>query len=80
LPIDGDPQYLEDTAYPINRLYEKLNSINAKQVIVAIDACFSGAGGRSVLAKGTRPLVMEVDTGHITSGKIVYLAHLKRPK
>lgn len=26
-----------------------------------MDACFSGTGGRSVLAKGTRPLVAKVD-------------------
>jgi len=30
-------------------------------VIVALDACFSGAGGRSVLAKGARPLVTKID-------------------
>ncbi|MBI5622978.1 MAG: hypothetical protein HY924_04280 [Elusimicrobia bacterium] len=27
---------------------------------MALDACFSGAGGRSVLAKGARPLVAQV--------------------
>jgi len=74
LPVDGDPQYLEDTAYPIARLYEKLNSLNVKQVFVAIDACFSGAGGRSVLAKGIRPLVVSVDIGNFVSGKIVSLS------
>lgn len=61
IPSDGDPQYLEDTAYPVKRLYEKLEALKAARVIVALDACFSGAGGRSVLAKGTRPLVSKVD-------------------
>ena len=27
-------------------------------MIVVLDSCFSGSGGRSVLAKGARPLVM----------------------
>lgn len=61
IPADGDPQYLEDTAYPVKRLYEKLEALKASRVIVTLDACFSGAGGRSVLAKGTRPLVSRVD-------------------
>jgi hypothetical protein len=29
-------------------------------VIVALDSCFSGLGGRSVLAKGTRPLITQM--------------------
>lgn len=61
IPSDGDPQYLEDTAYPVKRLFEKLEALKAARVIVALDACFSGAGGRSVLAKGARPLVSKVD-------------------
>ncbi len=58
VPYDGDPNYLTDTGYPIRRLYEKLGSAGASEVIVVIDSCFSGTGGRSVLAKGARPLVM----------------------
>jgi len=61
VPWDGDAGFLENTAYPVKRLYEKLGSLKVKQVIVALDACFSGAGGRSVLAKGARPLVTKVE-------------------
>jgi hypothetical protein len=57
LPWDGDPAYLERTGYPLSRLYASLGKLKAKQVVVALDACFSGAGGRSVLPKGARPLV-----------------------
>ena len=60
---DGDPQYISDTGYPLKRLYQKLNELKAKEVIVALDTCFTGAGGRSVLAKGARPLVGKLDTG-----------------
>ena len=70
LPWDGDPAFLKDTAYPTKRLYEKLAALPAKEVIVATDACFSGAGGRSVLAKGARPLVLKVDTGAVASGNL----------
>ena len=40
------------------RLYDALGKLPAKEVIVVLDSCFSGAGGRSVLAEGARPLVM----------------------
>ena len=74
VPWDGDPEFLEGSAYPVKRLYEKLGTLKAKRVIVALDSCFSGAGGRSVLAKGTRPLVTKMDMGAIEPGKIVALS------
>lgn len=73
LPMDGDPQYLEETAYPIKRLYEKLEGLKAKRVLVALDSCFSGAGGRSVLAQGTRPLVTKLTLAP-SGGKVVSLS------
>ncbi|MDX6770824.1 MAG: caspase family protein [Elusimicrobiota bacterium] len=63
VPWDGDAAYLETTGYPLARLYDKLSALPAREVVVALDACFSGAGGRSVLAKGARPLVAKVDAG-----------------
>ena len=72
---DADSQFLSDTGYPVKRLYQKLNGLKAKQVIVAMDSCFSGAGGHSVLAKGARPLMSRVDAGNSSDmGKIVVLA------
>lgn len=57
VPYDGDPTYLEETAYPLKSLYAALAKLPTKNVTVALDSCFSGAGGRSVIAKGARPLV-----------------------
>jgi hypothetical protein len=73
VPMDGDPQYLEETAYPIKRLYSKLAALKAKRVLVALDSCFSGAGGRSVLATGTRPLVAKLELAP-GEGKVVSLS------
>jgi len=73
VPWDGDPNFLADTAYPIKRLYSRLNSLKAKEVLVALDACFSGAGGRSVLAQGARPLITKVDMGEAPAGKLTLL-------
>lgn len=60
VPWDGDASFLKSTAYPIEQLYASLNRLKARQIVVALDACFSGAGGRSVLAEGARPLVVNV--------------------
>lgn len=73
VPWDGDPKFLETTAYPLKQLYAALNKIPAKEVIVALDSCFSGAGGRSVLARGARPLVITTDTGIFPIGNRMIL-------
>lgn len=57
VPWDGDPNFLDSTGYPVNELYKRLGELPASQVLVALDSCFSGAGGRSVLPTGARPLV-----------------------
>ena len=57
VPFDGDAGALQDTSYPVKKLYETLGQLPAQEVVVMLDACFSGLGGRSVLASGTKPLV-----------------------
>lgn len=74
VPWDGDPSYLAESAYPLSQLYSDLGRLPAASVLVALDACFSGAGGRSVLAKGARPLVAKVDMGQVPGDKMTLLA------
>ncbi|MDX6770339.1 MAG: caspase family protein [Elusimicrobiota bacterium] len=73
VPWDGDPNFLESTAYPVAQLYRKLGELPARQVLVVLDSCFSGAGGRSVLASGARPLVAKIVTGAVPA-KVTVLA------
>ena len=61
LPWDGDPVFLQSSAYPVKKLYSGLAALKARRTVVVLDACFSGAGGRSVLAPGTKPLVTKVE-------------------
>lgn len=68
VPWDGDAMFLKSTAYPLKGLYASLGRLKAKRVLVALDSCFSGAGGRSVLASGARPLVSHVDETHAPAG------------
>lgn len=71
VPWDGEPQALKDTAFPLSRFYKDLGKLPAKRVLAALDSCFSGAGGRSVLAKGARPLITQLDLSVPQGGKLV---------
>lgn len=62
VPYDGDPAFIDHTGYSIKRLYDVLGKLPAKEVFVAMDSCFSGAGSKSILPKGTRPLVMNLQS------------------
>lgn len=62
VPFDADPTYIDQTGYPLARLYAQLAKLKARRVLVALDSCFSGSGGRSVIAKGARPLVAVVSS------------------
>jgi len=56
VPFDGEPGFVSKL-YPLSRLYSSLTALPTDHVVVALDACFSGAGGRSVMEQGKRPLV-----------------------
>jgi hypothetical protein len=74
VPYDGDPSFIDQTGFSLKRMYEALEKLPAKKVMVALDSCFSGAGGRSVLAKGARPIVLTVDNPVLLSQKITVLS------
>ncbi len=74
VPYDGDPSFIEDTGYSLKRLYEQLGRLPAREIVVALDSCFSGAGGRSVLAKGARPLVMNLQSAFVIPGNVTVMA------
>ncbi|MDD5657065.1 MAG: caspase family protein [Elusimicrobia bacterium] len=74
VPWDGDPSYLKSTAYPLEKVLALLSGLKAKRVVAVTDACFSGAGGRSVLAKGARPLVTKVGAAAVPGNLTVFAA------
>ncbi len=73
VPYDGDPSFIDQTGYSLKEMYDALGKLPAKEIIVALDSCFSGAGGRSVIAKGARPLVMSMESFSLPS-KIAVLS------
>jgi hypothetical protein len=74
VPFDGDPAFIDKTGYSIKRLYENLAKLPAKDIIVVLDSCFSGAGGRSVLAEGVRPMVLRSENPFMPNERIVVLS------
>ena len=74
VPYDGDPTFIDQTGYSLKRMYDALGKLPAKEIVVALDSCFSGAGGRSVLAEGARPLVMNLQTSFVLTKNIQVMA------
>ena len=57
VPYDGDPSYPETKGFALKDLYAALGRLPDADTIVTLDSCFSGTGGRAILAAGLRPLV-----------------------
>ena len=57
LPYDGIPKDIANSAVSMTEVMKRLGETQAKEVLAIVDACFSGAGGRSVLPAGARPLM-----------------------
>ena len=58
LPIDGignDPM----TAYPLNELYQQLGNMEAENITVFLDACFSGAKREGGMLTATRGVAIK---------------------
>ena len=56
VPYEGHPDF-PSKLYPLSRLYASLAKLPAKNVVVMLDSCFSGAKGRGLSQEGARPLV-----------------------
>lgn len=77
VPFDGDANDLERTGYALADLYRTLDLLPAKATILALDSCFSGTGGRSVRAKGTRPIQIEMEEARPAGQSIITFSAAK---
>jgi hypothetical protein len=57
LPYDGNPKDISGSGLAMSDVMKALGETKAKDVLAVVDSCFSGAGGRSVLPPGARPLM-----------------------
>lgn len=74
VPYDGNLSFLESTGYSLNALYDSLTRIKAKHIYVVLDSCFSGAGGRSVVAKGARPVGLSLENPILKTNNIAVIS------
>jgi hypothetical protein len=58
VPWDADPKFIRTQGIAVDTLMDQLAKLKSAQVLSFVDSCFSGAGGRSVLPAGTRPIVL----------------------
>ncbi len=73
LPIDGignDPR----SAYSLNELYSQLGELPAKQVIVFMDACFSGAKRDGNMLTAARSVAIKAKSGTPKGNMVVFSA------
>lgn len=70
IPYDGDPDptFLADTCFPLDSLYEGLDNLPAKDIVMFLDACFSGED------RMARPLLpsAKISSASIKYGKKEY--------
>ncbi len=71
VPWDGHPDF-PSGLYPLKELEDTLGKLQTKDVVVFLDSCFSGSVGRSVLAKGARPMVLQYPV--LSAGEVMVLA------
>lgn len=74
VPYEAIPSFIEKNALSLKSVYQTLAALEAKDVMVVMDACFSGAGGRSVVNEGQRPISISIENPLLASNNIIVLA------
>lgn len=58
VPSDSDPNYVRLSGYPLKTLYKNLAKLPARDISVAIDACFSGISDKGSIISKASPLLV----------------------
>jgi peptidoglycan hydrolase-like protein with peptidoglycan-binding domain len=74
LPVDADPDLAELNGYPIDRLFANLAKLDARSVLVMLDACFSGDSHGGVLLEAASGISVKVRPAEGTGGMTVLTA------
>jgi len=68
VPVDADINYIKETGYAIDDLYNLLNELDVKSTMVVIDACFSGSSDQKAILKDISPVFIEVENDDVLKG------------
>lgn len=73
LPVDADGHQVS-FCYPVSKLYQELGSMNAKNVIVFMDACFSGAQRGEGMLASARGVALKAKASAPKGNMVVFSA------
>lgn len=73
LPVDANGQQTE-ACYPISRLYKELGELGAKNVVVFLDACFSGSQRGDGMLASARGVAIKAKSDSPQGNMIVFSA------
>ncbi len=73
LPIDADGMQTEG-CYSLNRLYGELGALNAKSVVVFLDACFSGANRDGSMLASARGVALKAKAEAPKGNMVIFSA------
>lgn len=67
VPVDADPQYIDNSGYRVQALYDNLAKLPVKNMTVVLDSCFSGNSPKGLLFKGISALVRVEKQGKLAA-------------
>jgi len=70
VPVDCDPQYVEQGGYSLDLFYQNISKIKARSVNIVTDACFSGAE----IYKNISPITITVTNPIVVDSNCVVLS------
>ena len=73
LPVDADGKQTEG-CYSLNRLFKELGELKARQVVVFLDACFSGAKRDGGMLASVRGIAIKSKAAEATGNMVVFSA------
>ena len=74
LPVNADPDLAELNGYPIDRLFANLAKLEARSVLVMLDACFSGESQGGVLLEAASGITVKIRPAEGSGGMTVLTA------
>ena len=77
LPVDGEPNLAELSAYSIDILLKNLAKIPARSIAVFLDACFSGDSPKGMIVRATSGLSVEIKRPKTVDAKMVVITASK---
>ncbi len=69
VPSDANPQHLATMGYRLKTFYQNLSRLDAKDIMVVLDACFSGNANGEFIFKGISPVGLKVRDDITALGK-----------